>query len=82
MRSVLRIIRELPYQFCLGSREVLLGYQLSLTWGGGGNNQGVISCQLCKPSAQGISLFVGGANATYAFRSYTNAGVFALNTAP
>ena len=36
MRSVLRIIRELPYQFCLGSREVLLGYQLSLTWGGGG----------------------------------------------
>ena len=60
MRSVLRIFRELPYQFCLESREVLLGYQLSLTWGVGGggeggreflyrNNQGVLPCQLCKP---------------------------------
>ena len=41
MRSVLRIFRELPYQFCLESREVLLGYQLSLTWGVGGGRGGV-----------------------------------------
>ena len=41
MRSVLRIFRELPYQFCLESREELLGYQLSLTWRGGGGGGGV-----------------------------------------
>ena len=40
MRSVLRIFRELPYQFCLESREVLLGYQSSLTWGVGGGGGG------------------------------------------
>ena len=44
-----------PLSVLLGSREVLLGYQLSLTWAGGGreflyrNNQGVLPCQLCKP---------------------------------